>query len=84
MGSRCSCSTSSAAVLEIIAKSCSNWVILGEPVCSHYVTLCSNYLIGARHRGRLLKISETRCPATLWMPNPLAGRATIAPETGLT
>src|SRR5450759_2373440 len=33
---------------------------------------------------RLLKISETRCPATLWMPNPLAGRPTIAPETGLT
>jgi hypothetical protein len=30
-------------------------------------------LIGARHRGRLLKISETRCAATLWMPTPLGG-----------
>jgi hypothetical protein len=32
----CSCSTSSAAVLDFIAKSCSNYVILGGRVCSNY------------------------------------------------
>jgi hypothetical protein len=55
----CRCSISSAAVLEIIAETCSNCVILGERLCSLYVTLCSNYLIGARHRRRLLKIRDT-------------------------
>jgi hypothetical protein len=32
---RCSCSISSAAVLDFIAKSCSHYVIPGERVCSN-------------------------------------------------
>lgn len=42
-----------------VAKICSAWVMPGERVCSHCVILCSNYLIGARHRGCPIKIPET-------------------------
>jgi len=49
----------------------------------HYVTLCSNYLIGARHRGRLLKISECAAQGPL-DAEPLTGRTTSVPETGVT
>lgn len=50
---------SSAAVLDFIAESCSDWVRLETPPRSHSVRSCSDYLRRARTHRVLLTVRDT-------------------------